>query len=152
MKLRLQLGLALSVCIPVLWVVAASAAPDDKDKPTCYKLIGIDTPLEHANEPGNNFAKEWAAKNNVSGSLDTTLVVTSKDRPSHTWTVNAKSGTATVIDTGANPQGHVDLTWTVPPDVWCSNQDVTIAVTSAGSGQIWAGPHLEQFPADRCDR
>ena len=149
--------LRYSVCVAfictVVWGWTAGSAVAQDEKPTCYKLMKADIIGDHVSDPDEQIraeAKDWADKHTVTIEAGGTIVVVGKDFPTQTWRINLKTGHA--IATQTNPPSSVEITWTVPPDQWCSNQDLRMALNAKAVGEIIGGTVIWSRPGDRWDQ
>ncbi len=50
------------------------------------------------------------------------------------------------FENALNGRGQAKLTWTVPPQIWCPNQDIRISSSVEANGKITAGSRYRSYP------
>lgn len=140
--------LVLAGALP--WAASPAVA---QEPPLVFRLVKADTRIDHPDEQG----ADWLRFNLSVPQADGSVIVTAQpptDFRGSTWQVWPSQGRAT-FKVGLRPEGPppatVDVTWTVPPSIWSSDQDFTFTLTSViTNGDIWwTGGKLWEYPVER---
>jgi hypothetical protein len=111
----------------------------------CQRLVKVDTVADHDDQ----FSKDWAKNAAVTRQSDGSIIVqdTRLKLPT-TWQVWLDKGKA--IHTNKDPGGSAEVTWTIPPQIWCSDQNFALSLsTTLTSGEDWAAANFGTSPAER---
>ncbi len=134
---------------------ALGAAPPAvaQEPPLVFRLVKADTRIDHPDEQGADWLRFNLSVPQADGSVIVTALPPTDFRGS-TWQVWPNEGRSTfkvALRPGGPPAGTVDVTWTVPPPTWSSDQDVTFALTSVvTNGDVWwTGGELWEYPVER---
>lgn len=150
------LGLFALVFASGLFEAAPPAAAQER---VCYKLV-ITTVLDWLEGQGQDWHKAHTFTREPDGSIkahsDGAVWGYWQD-DFWDWQVWPDKGKA--VHNYRAPDGRTgssEVTWTVPPQVWCSDQDVTLSITAtstkntAGTGRFGTSP-VEMFqPGEKC--
>ena len=113
----------------------------------CYKLVSTVTILDETAYPGGNYdlwRKIHTFTREPDGSIKTHRYIDygGQSLDMQIWLDQGKFVSDRKAADGTT--GHSEVTWTVPPQVWCSDQDFTLTITATstkntgGSGRFGA--------------
>jgi hypothetical protein len=115
-------------------------SPAAAQERSCYRLLTIDTTADlPANESSDlRKTQDWSLQNDGSYIVSFKAGQGGSDQGS-TWHIWANDGKATLDGRRDGVPGSVNVTWSVPPEIWCSDQDGTLtASASVAGGDVWS--------------
>jgi hypothetical protein len=135
------------------WASSPAAAQEEV---SYYRLVKVDTFLDHENEPDAGWIKEWLSWHKVTRETDGSIITQGFGQAHYmpAWWGKESSNRIRIDQGKANwnqvdPDGSLEINWTQPPALWSSNQDFKFSAWVKASGSPWGGLRLEEYPVER---
>jgi len=121
------------------------APPATAQQRICQRLVKVDTVADHDDQSSKDWAKNAAVTRLSDGSI---IVADTRLKLPTTWQVWLDKGKA--AHTNKDPGGSAEVTWAIPPQIWCSDQDFALSlITTLTSGEDWAAANFGTYPVER---
>jgi hypothetical protein len=157
MRFRLLFKWTIAVVLLLAGSLPWGSSPvTAQEEVSYYRLVKVDTFLDHENEPDAGWIKEWLSWHKVTKENDGSIITQGfgqahyepawwgKESNNRIWINEGKSNWNQI-----DPTGSLGVKWTPPPAVWASNQDFTFSASVTATGKAWGGLRLEEYPVER---